>query len=229
MNQITSLHSLRHSWDKAFYDTRQGKWNKGWTRYWWWYKGNPHVKKMVPQKTKSYVRTWQGRQYQKTQMQLYQRNCSCIKIKSYSGMNPINLSSCRILWFFRWKKAAVDISVNRFYFITDELKMLLQFFSLCYSFIDIFIFWHVHSPLSCLKFILSWETKQQSAIFPFVWQPFTFAILWRTPSLMFKLLILFRWSLTFWVASSVRPTKRPLLNLYFFEWRSLICHCHKAQ
>lgn len=158
--------------------------------------------KTVPQKTKLNVSTWRADSARK-QIKLYQRKCSYIKIKSYSDMNPVNFIWCRSIRFFRWKKAAVDTSVNRFYFITNELKMVLQFFS--YFFTDN-LFFDIFTVLS-LACNSSWE-QSLSAIFPLVWQPFTFAILWRTPSLLFG------GGLTFWVASSVRPTKPLLLNLY---------------
>ena len=101
------------------------------------------------------------------QIKLYQRKCSCIKIKSYSDMNPVNCSWCRSVRFFRWKKVAVDISVNRFYFITNELKMVFQFFSFSYSFIDI-LFFDIFTLLS-LACNSSWEQRLSSKVPFFLW------------------------------------------------------------
>lgn len=82
-------------------------------------------------------------------------------------MNPVNFSWCRSIRFFRWKKVAVDISANRFNFITNELKMVLQFFSFSYPFTDISFF----DIFTLLSFACnsSWEQRLSSKVPFFLW------------------------------------------------------------
>lgn len=90
---------------------------------------------------------------------------------------------------------------NSFPFVT----LLLTFL-----FFDIF-------TLLCPACTSSWEQRLSSKVPFFLW----YDSLSTLPSFrghqVLCLLIVFGWSLTFWVASSVRPTKQLLLNSYFLN------------
>lgn len=110
-------------------------------------KGNVYgtSSEVILHRTKYSVCAWQDRQHQKTeQNRSITENAPVEKIKSHSDTSPVNFNSCRTIQFFRLKRIAVDISVNRFYYTANEPKW---FYTFSFSCTDILLF-HIFTLLS---------------------------------------------------------------------------------